>query len=341
MQAIEPSENILPSRRTIWAGAIFGALALIDLSFTAWQLAYAYFSGQGLDADVPSFLIDAGLFLFAAYAASYQLRKIFRQLGHLHGLRRQVVIAEYDLPCSPGVAGALLDGDFDLAETKGMMIYLNQQGYLVRTPTADGEVWTVGRDDLSGLRPSEATLLVSLFAVADKLILPIMADRLSLASHATHDDILAEGRAMGLIKPAPKVPKFFLALHGVALNIGYAIIAFMFFLDIFFWHDVVTVNYPRYPVHLWQLLFIVALVLVVLSVAGGAYVRALVTARGLDLSTDIAGFYLFIKTVFAHPGAYLAKSDLEKYYPYAVAFRLPVTLPDGADEQWAILLGMA
>jgi hypothetical protein len=334
-------ENILPTRRAIWFSTVLGVLALFDLGWAAEQLAYAYFSGEGLDADVPTYLFAAALFLFATYAASYQLRKICRQLGHLHGLRRRVVMAQYDAPCSPGVAGALVDGEFDLAEIKGTMIYLAQRGYLERTPDpAGGEVWSVGREDVSDLRPSEVTLIVTLFANSYNLRLPAMADRLGAASKAIHDEILADGRAAGFIHPAPVVPELVRFFHQLALGTGYFVITIMFMELIFDWHNTTTILYPRYPVHLWQLLFIIALILIVLVVAGGAYVRAFVTARGMDLSADIAGFYLFIKKVFENPNRYLAKSDIEKYYPYAVAFRLPAKLPDEAAEQWQILLSL-
>jgi hypothetical protein len=332
------TENILPTRRAIWLGATFGAMALVNLGWASQQLAYAYFSGEGFDVDVPMFLLVAGLFLLATYAASYQLRKVLRQLGHLHGYRRRTIMAEYDPPCSPGVAGALLDGDFDVAEVKAMLISLDQRGFFTRTPFPGGENWTLSHTTTDKLTHSESVLIKSLFANVDTLQLPAMLDRLS-GTGSVHDAVLTEAREAGLLVRPTASSLLLSSLLNVARGFGYFVIGLMFSELIFDWDAVSVIHYPRYPVHLWQLLFIVALIAIIVIVAGGAYVRAFVTARGQDLSVDIAGFYYFIKMVFADPARYQAQTDLVKYYPYAVAFRLPAKLPKDTETNWDVLIG--
>ncbi len=329
-------ETILPTRTAIWAGTTFALLVLGDLGIAAFQLAYGYFSGQGLDVAVPEFLAGAGLLLLATYAASYQLRRLARQLGHLAGLRRRVVMAQYDPPCGPGVAGALLDGSFDIAEIKAMMIDLAQRGYLTRTVVAEGEIWTHAASQ-AGLRSSERRLLRRLFATRNRLTLPAMSGYLYDVRREVHDAILAEGQAAGLIAPITPARHTLRELHHIVLLLGYGVSGLMLIGWLTDPSHLLAINYPRYPVHLWQLLFIVGQIAIVLGVAGTAYARSFITARGLDLSTDIAGFYLFIRLVFTDPGRDLSQSDSQKYYPYAVAFRLAARLP-AQQHDWDVLL---
>ncbi len=117
------SRYVLPDLKYFnpWRAAFAGLFALIIwavLAESAWQLYYAWSSGEGLDVDVHGYLLAAGAFLIAAITATVGLRRVFLWLGMRRQARNQVVVPEYTSTLSPVEAGVILDAYSDAREQR-------------------------------------------------------------------------------------------------------------------------------------------------------------------------------------------------------------------------------
>jgi hypothetical protein len=313
-------EQILP-RYQIFLYAGLGALGAFDMTYASAQLAYGYFTGIGLDVTQSDFIHDAMLFLALTYVCAYALRALFRYWGLRRTLNQRLVIANYEAPCPPAVAGVLYDGIFDTGEVTAALLDLEYRGFVEQDEAKDGQKYikrlSANPEDLL---PFEQLFLDELFGLEAEIRLSKLDPRLMQAGQAMHDRIYQQALAEGLIRRPNSWDRLFAMINTGLANFGFAaaFIVATHSLD----PSTYTITCPCYPVYAWQLGFIVLQLGILIAVCGQAYRAALLSQSGRDLQVQLAGFYLFLKVAYVERLSSLSPEEQAKYYPYAVALRL-------------------
>lgn len=307
----------------------YAAVTLFTLTLGAVQLGWAYFSGHGLDVDVATFLVVGLIFLLVAYATMRKLHQMMFLLGLKRRAKEQIIIAEYDLEgITPVEAGIIIDTYSNHQELSSILKQLQHKKWIEieRHQSKAVIVQNLSGDELT---KSEQVFYFKLFSRTNRLELPLAADYVKKAFSEMTDSISEDLKARGLIKPKAstirtKLDKF---LRGVALFFQIIVLMSLFSPDSY------RVLYPRYPVHLWQLVYILLLIGIVVGVPLYSYLQEVYSKKGWDTYRRVAGLYLFLKVALKDQlqTRHLANSELKKYEAYALAFGL-ITSDDELDQ---------
>lgn len=298
-----------------YAVMVFSILTLA--SFQEW---HAYSSGEGLDVSSTDFISIAALFLVAAIGAAAELRRITLRWGLRRQAGRQIVTAEYRIALSPVEAGVMMDAYSDSNEVAAVLSSLQANGNLT-TEMHDGAQCarianrqTLGRD--------EKVFVDNLFGADDLITTDYLRRHAAEAGKHMQKEAYQRMLSAGDMPVLTGLSKVNFFVLKVLTIVGFGIGA-MLFIAIFMPESYV-INYPRYPVYAWQLIFIALTYAVLLVVPAQAYFTRVFSREGMEKYREAAGLYGYIEIVLMghFDNETLAKSERDYYLPYAQAFGL-------------------
>jgi len=299
----------------------YAAMVFGTLSFASYQLWHAYSSGEGLDASSVEFIGPAIMFLVAAIGAAAQLRRVTLRLALRRQAKAETVIHEHEILLSPIEAGIMIDAYSNSNEILATLTSLEIKGYLDDS-LSGGQSGLRLRQSEQQLTVDEAIFLKHMFNSTSEISESDVDSALRAAGSEMHKAAFKRLLANGdvpLLSAWGKIQYFVLRTFSI---VGFAIGLLLF--SLLFNENSYRINYPRYPVELWQLGFIVLLMLILVAVPLQAYFTKVFTKRGMEKYRQAAGLYMYIETVLKgkFEDGHLAKSERDYYLPYAQALGL-------------------
>lgn len=320
MSTIQPPKLVSRSHALMYAA--FGLMTIAILIFSAYQLAWGYFTGQGLDINLYTFCIEALVFLVTAYFATTQLTSLLAWFGLRRRAKQHTIIAQYDISdVSPAEAGVMLDTMSGKSELLAMIRGLEAKKHLsvAVTPASARLQHLDGREELSD---EEKVFIRELFRDGSILTLPVDRVKLLQAYKVTEKSIAQALVRKGYIPEQHRAPVAVYEARQVLKIVSY-VVQFILFIGLF-QSETWQISYPRYPVQLWQLIFVALLLVIVVYLPALAYWRERYSPQGWEVYRKVSGLYLYMEVALRQQlrQRALAPSELAKLEPYALAFGL-------------------
>jgi|GEM_PF-4512662 len=300
----------------------FGFVTILILIQAAYQLGWGYLTGQGLDVNLADYMLEAPLFLLIAFHATYQLQGLLAWRGLKRRAKQQIIVAEYEFnEISPAEAGVMLDTFSGESEYIAMLRSLEYKGWIT-VDIRSTEATIIYRGSGAVLSSEESLLAKALFSRVNILRLPMDRVVLQRAFVKVKTSIAESLTSQGFLpvsKPMSTAYKLIdYVLRSVAILFQSVLLINLFQKES--WH----INYPRYPVQLWQLIYIVVLAIVVVCLPLRSYLHERYSPRGWEVYRKVAGYYLYLEVALLQQlrTKTLPSKELEKINPYALAFGL-------------------